>query len=233
MLEDGLSYPMKGDEWIGRFAIGGVLTFLGFLLFPVFLINGYFIRVLEGTINAEEEPPAWEDWGGLFVDGLKMTVVSIAYAIVPVGVFGVIAFVLLGLGSAAGGDGGGILAGFGVMTMVVMLPAIAIVYYLIPAALGNMAREGSVAAAFDFAVIKDVALSTEYLVAVLLPVVVGIITNVITFFLAITVIGYLLVPFVSFYGQLAVFRMFGLAFRQTAGGSSTSQSSAAAPASGF
>lgn len=233
MLEDGLTYPTRGESWIARFLIGGVLSLLSFLILPAFIVTGYLVRALGSTIRGDPDPPDWEDWGGLLVDGLKATLVILVYAVVPFAVFGVLSSVLIGAGSAAGGDGGGLLAGFGLLTMLLMIPALFVVYYFIPAALGNMAREDSFGAAFDFAVIKEVALSVEYFVAVLLPIVVGIITNVITWVLAITVVGLVLVPFVNFYGQLAIFHMFGIAFRETADGADTSQSSAAAPASGF
>jgi len=45
MLEDGLSYPVRGD-WIGRTIIGAVLGFLSFLVLPAVFLMGYFVRVL-------------------------------------------------------------------------------------------------------------------------------------------------------------------------------------------
>jgi len=42
-----------------------------------------------------------------------------------------------------------------------------------------------------------------------MPIVVAVITWIATAVLAVTVVGLLLVPFVQFYGQVAVFRMFG------------------------
>lgn len=215
MLEDGLSYPTQGDKWIGRFTIGAILTFLSFLIIPAILIMGYFIRVLNHTIENDPKPPAWEDWGDMFVDGIKATVVTFVYAIVPFAVFGGLATVLFGAGAAAGDSGGGLIAGFGILTFLMAIPAMFIIYYFLPAALGSMAREGTLSAAFDLSVLKQVALSADYLIAVLLPIVVGLVVNFVTTFLAITVIGLLLVPFVSFWSYLAIFRMFGTAFRET------------------
>lgn len=54
MLEDGLSYPARG-EWIGRTIIGGVLGFLGVFLLPLVVLMGYFVRVLERAISG---PPS-------------------------------------------------------------------------------------------------------------------------------------------------------------------------------
>lgn len=216
MLEDGLSYPMKGDSWIGRIVIGGVITFLAFLVFPAFIATGYFVRVLEATIEGEAEPPEWTDWGGLLVDGLKATVVGIAYSIVPTVVILGGGAMFLGLGAAAGESGGGVLAGIGLMSVLLLIPLFFIIYLVVPAALCNMAAEDSLGAAFDLDVLTDVVLTGDYIVAVLMPIVIGVLVNVVSFVLGITIIGYLLVPFVSFYGQVAIFRMFGLAFAEQA-----------------
>lgn len=212
MLEDGLSYPMQGDSWIAQMLIGGVLLVFFFLLIPVFAFNGYLLRVIGTTVEGESEPPAWDDWGGLIIDGIKFSIVGLVYSIVPiVAIFG-IGSVLLGLGGAAGNSGGGIIAGFGLMTFLLLIPVLFLVYYIVPAALANMAVEGSLGAAFDFSLLKNVVLTSDYFIAVLMPIVVGIITNIISNILAVTVIGLVLVPFVTYYGQVAVFRMFGTAF---------------------
>ena len=212
MLEDGLSYPMQGDSWIGRLLIGGIMIFLSILVVPAFAFYGYLLRVLESTIEGDAEPPEWGDWGGLVVDGLKATVVGIAYALVPTIVIVGLGAGLIGLGSAAGNQGGGFLAGFGIATILLMIPVLFLVYYVVPAALSNMAVEGRLGAAFDVGMLKRVVLSTDYFVAVLMPIVVGVVVNVVAQVLVLTVVGGLLVPFVMFYGQVAVFRMFGLAF---------------------
>jgi len=227
MLEDGLSYPMQGDSWIGRVLIGGVMVFLAFLIIPIFFFQGYLLRVLGSTVRGEPEPPEWGDWGGLLIDGLKSAAVTFIYAFVPTAVFGVLAILFAGLGGAAGDSGGGIIAGFGVLTLLLFIPVMFLVYYIVPAALANMASDGSIGAAFDFDMLSNVVLSVDYFIAVLMPIVVGVLINIISFVLGITIIGYLLVPFVAFYGQVAIFRMFGLAFAKQSGGGTTTQSSAA------
>lgn len=227
MLEDGLSYPMQGDSWIGRMLIGGLLLFLSIFIVPILAFNGYLLAVLRSTVQGKSEPPAWADWGKLIVDGIKVTIVGLVYGFVPMVVFGGLGFVLFGLGGAAGDSGGGILAGFGLLVILLAIPVLFIVYYIVPAALSNMAVEGSIGAAFDFKMISNVVLSTDYFVAVLMPIVVGVIINIVSQVLIFTVIGALLVPFVSFYGQVAVFRMFGLAFAKQSSTGQVSTSTAA------
>jgi len=232
MFEDGMSYPVRG-EWFGRTVIGGLLFLFSFLLIPAFFAMGYLINVLKTTVGGAEEPPAFDDWGGLFMKGLVGTVISFVYSVVPFVVFGIIGFVLFGIvgvAGGAGGNGGGIIAGLGVTAIILLgvlfVPVVFLVYYMVPAALTNYAIEDELGAAFDFQTIKPILLSSEYLIAVLLPLVVAVFLWIATSILSITVIGLLLVPFLQFYGQVAIFRMFGTAFESVAHKSQAGASSA-------
>lgn len=215
MFEDGMSYPLRG-EWPKRTLIGGLLFMFSFLLLPAFPALGYLVSVLETTVAGEDEPPAFDDWGDLFISGLVGTVIAIIYSVVPFIVFGGIAALLGGAGGAVGGQGGSALAGLGIVTALFSIPVVFLVYYMVPAALTNYAIEGRFGAAFAFGSLKPVLLSGEYLVAVFLPLVVAVLLWVVTFILNITVVGLILVPFLQFYGQVAVFRMFGTAFKSVA-----------------
>jgi hypothetical protein len=212
MLEEGLSYPFNGDSALGRIIIGGLLGFGSFLIVPAIALMGYLVWVLDGAARGEEEPPAFEDWGDMIVDGLKATAVAIVYGIVPFLLVFLSIFVIAG-GSASGSETGmGILGGIGLLGILVSILAMFVLYYLIPAALTNMALEDSFGAAFDFGTIKQVILTGDYLVAWLIPFVLAALMNVVVFLLAITVVGLVVVPFVQFYVQVAAFYMFGVAF---------------------
>jgi hypothetical protein len=211
MLEDGFSYPLR-DDWIGRIVIGGVLGFLSVLVVPAFLIVGYLVRVLEGTIRGDEVPPEFTDWGDLLMKGVIGTIIGVAYTVIPVVAYGVVIAVVAGTGGAVGGDAGALIGAVGVLLALAFIPVLFLVYYAVPAALSAYAARGELGAAFDPDLLKPALFSTEYLVAVLMPIVVAIVTWIATVVLAVTVVGLLLVPFVQFYGQVAVFRMFGTAF---------------------
>jgi hypothetical protein len=211
MLEDGLSYPVRGD-WIGRIIIGGVLGFLSLLVIPAFVIVGYLVRVLEQTIAGDEVPPEFDDWGDLLMTGIVGTVITIAYTIVPVIAYAILVAVVLGTGGALGGDAGALIGVVGALLALAFIPILFLVYYAVPAALSAYAARGEMGAAFDVDLLKPTLLSTEYLVAVLMPIVVAVITWIVAGVLTATFIGIVLVPFVQFYGQVAVFRMFGTAF---------------------
>ena len=211
MLEDGLSYPVRGD-WIGRVIIGGVLGFFSWLILPAFLLMGYLVRVLGTTAAGAEEPPEFTGWGDMLVKGVVATVIALAYAIVPFIVYGIFVSVVVGTGGLIGGEAGGLLAGVGILAAFAFIPVLFLVYYAVPAALTAYAVEEDAGAAFSVAKLKPTLLSVDYLVAMLMPIVVAVVLWILTGILAITVIGLLLVPFLQFYGQVAVFRMFGSAF---------------------
>lgn len=228
MLEDGLSYPLNGDNALARIIIGGLLGFGSILIIPAFALMGYLVWVLGGAARGEAEPPAFENWGEMIVDGLKATAVSLIYGIVPFVLIFVSTFIA-GSGSTAGGDtASGILSGIGLLGFLVSLLAMFVLYYLIPAALTNMALEDEFGAAFDFDAIKEVIFSADYLIAWLIPFAlaagVQILLSAVTFVLVLSVVGILALPFViligpfiQFYVQVAAFYMFGAAFGKVVG----------------
>lgn len=217
MFEDGLRYPVTGDNAVVRLLIGGLLGFLSIFILPAFLLFGYLVWVLSGSARGEEEPPAFENWGKMFVDGLKATLVAIVYGLIPFGMVGVSFFVILG-GAGTGSDtAAGVLGSIGFIGIAISLVAMFVLYYIIPAALTNMALEDSFGAAFDLDTIKRAVLSMDYLIAWLVPFAIAIVVNVVVVLLAFTVLGLVLVPFVQFYVQVAIFYMFGTAFGKVVG----------------
>lgn len=213
MLEEGLSYPFKGDNALGRNLIGGLLLAFFWVLFvPLLAFFGYIVRVLRTTVAGEDEPPAFDDWGSLIVEGIQSFVIFFVYGLVPYVLLFLLVAVLGVAGSATESGGDGIVAGVGVIGFLGILLASIVVQYIVPAALTNFAREERIGAAFDFDTIGDVILSSEYFVAWLLPIVVFVILYVIGIVLAMTFVGILLLPWLYFYGFVVTYRMFGSAF---------------------
>lgn len=54
MLADALRYLQHDDDWVRLTIIGGLLTFFGFLLVPLFVVAGYVLRVLRTTMTGGE-----------------------------------------------------------------------------------------------------------------------------------------------------------------------------------
>ena len=91
-----LTFPFKGEGAFGKLAIAAGLALLGMFIpiIPTIFLLGYLMAVMTKIIVDREEAsmPPWEDWGKLFMDGLKLFGASLFVAI-PLGV---IMFVVFG-----------------------------------------------------------------------------------------------------------------------------------------
>jgi hypothetical protein len=187
-----------------RHALGGVFLLFGSLVFPTFLIYGYLVRVVRGVAAGDPEPPEWDDWEELFVDGLKYFAVAFLYS-VPVFAMaflgGLIAFGAA-LGLAAGS--GGLTATFGLLLglyVLVLVLVASVVSYLLPAAIVHFALEGDVEAAFQLRTIVGNALSWPYAVAWLKTIGVGIVLGLVgTILIVVFLVGLLVLFYLAVVG---------------------------------
>jgi len=126
----------------------------------VFILAGYFIRVLNRTAGGDEVPPVFDEWGELAVTGLQAVLIGVAYALVPTILGGGVVAIGIGL------SGDGSLDGLGVAAVLVggLLWTLLsfVVAYLLPAALVNFARTRSLGAGFAFGTLKPIWLSRSY-----------------------------------------------------------------------
>ena len=77
-------FPFHNKELRSRFVVGMVLHFANVVIpiLPSIFISGYMLRVMRQAIRGEAlNLPAWDDWGGLFMDGLRRMVVSLVYTL--------------------------------------------------------------------------------------------------------------------------------------------------------
>lgn len=102
IYKDSLEYSAK--DW-KTLVILGVISLFSFLLLPVFLITGYNYRVINtavhGIINGRDPLPNFDDLIDMFVDGVKVVIVQIAYLLVPFIVFLIFAAIAANLGGIA------------------------------------------------------------------------------------------------------------------------------------
>lgn len=210
-IEDAITYPTESDEWILTVLIGGVLTLLSVLVVPVFLVSGYVVRAIRANLDGEPEPPTFGDWGELFVDGLKATVIGFVYMLVP--------FVVLGatvggavVAMATGGDAG-VAAGLGGMLVGLFVSFLLFVAfgYLSAVAVVNFAREGRLGAGFDVGVVRDVGLDAEFAVPYLVSVAVFVAASLLN---VIPVVGSLVAVFASFYAAIVAAALWADGFVQ-------------------
>ncbi len=137
---DALKFPFSNVKR----AAGLFLLFLGsVLIIPIIMALGYVFRIIEYTVNGSNELPPFDEWGNMFTNGLKYLVVTAVYLIVP----NILTFIF------SNGMLTSIYSGNFQMSLLVsiigLLAALPfdLVYIM---ALGNMAHENRLGAAFDF-----------------------------------------------------------------------------------
>lgn len=215
MIRDSFTYLYESENGLVTTLIGGVLTLLGFLLIPAILVDGYLVEVLRRTAAANDEPPRFEDWGRLFVDGLKATAIWVLYVAIP-GM--VLAFagigVLAGIFSAAPADGGAITGILGVGALSVIALVALVVWmlglYVTPAAIAHFVTEDRLGAAIEFGTLRPIltgsAYATGWATAAAVLVAGMIVASVLS---AVPILGSIVGVFVMFYAAVAAVYVIG------------------------
>ncbi|WP_297885861.1 DUF4013 domain-containing protein [uncultured Halorubrum sp.] len=170
MIEASLNYLRDGDDALVTTLIGGVLLLASPLLIPSFLVLGYLARVIRRTADGDDEPPAFDEWGDLLVEGLKAFAVTFVYSLVPLAVLAVAAAFGVGaavLGSAEGAGGllGGLVGGLVALALVVVALAASLAgLYVTPAALAAVAESGRVGDGFALGTLWGIVTKRAYAV---------------------------------------------------------------------
>ncbi len=115
------TYFYEDENWLKKIGIGSVVMLLSaFLGIPAILFYGYELGIIRNVAKGKEKPlPDWDDWGGLFMDGLMITVAHLVYAlpIILLVCIGMSAFILPAM---AGGNEDAAAALAGVSTLIYM-----------------------------------------------------------------------------------------------------------------
>jgi Protein of unknown function (DUF4013) len=98
IISDSIKYP--SSNW-GKVLILGVIMIASILIVPIFLAYGYVFRIIKATLAGLDELPEFDEIGEMFVDGLKIFVVAIVYAI-PVWIISWIFGAIMGAGMTMG-----------------------------------------------------------------------------------------------------------------------------------
>lgn len=210
MISEAIGYLKGSDDAVTTVILGGIMTLFAFLLVPLFAVMGYAVRVLDRTARGDDEPPVFDDWGGLIVDGAKASAIAFVYALVPTGVL--LAFLVSGgLLGASGSDLLGTIGGIGIFVGFVVWLALSLaVAYAVPAALANFAETRRLGAGFDWATMRralaDKAYATGWLTAFAIIVVGGLVGGLLN---AVPVIGFIASAFVGFYTAVAAYYVIG------------------------
>lgn len=151
------TFPTEDPEWVKKILIGGAFVLLSAILVGIPFVLGYFGRTLRNVVAGAARPmPDWDDLGGLFNEGLRLTAVYLIYALAfgaAVAALGcVLVLPLIALGGRIDRDVSAVVGALGGLGMVafyglVMLASLAFALYL-PAALVRSALRGTVADGF-------------------------------------------------------------------------------------
>lgn len=209
MFRNALTYPKNGPDALKTILIGGVLTLLGSLVIPLFLVVGYTVRVARSVADGEEAPPVFDRWGDLLVDGAKGFAVTVVYVLVPT----VILAAAFGVAATLAGGRGGTVALVGALLAV---PVLLGAWYVATAAFVDFATTGRSRAGFDAGALRPVLASGTFATAWvvgLLVLVVGTVVGAVGG--AIPLVG-VLAAFVTFYTSVAVTYCYARGFAESA-----------------
>ena len=205
------SYPFQDERWVGKIVIGAVLAFFTFLLIPIPLLIGWAVGVTRNVMDGLEDPmPAWEDWGKLFTDGLKVLVAQMVYTL-P---FWILMCLSTGFAAAASSDKLGLqalgIAGIALLICVLLIFSIAL-FFLSPAIIIQYVRTDDFGACFHFSEVLGIARENiaDIIITFLATWVAGLVIGLVSI---VPLIGWLValaaVPYISavsghLYGQIA------------------------------
>ncbi len=157
------TFAFQDPRWVGKLLIGAVMLLIP--IFGWFVLLGYVLRIIRQVVAGSDLPlPEWEDWGGLFVDGLKLFGVGFVWSL-PVSLLS--ACLQFGLASADDSGTASLLANC------ITLPLSLAVALVTPAAYGRLAMTGSFAAGLEVGAVLALVRDNigDYLIVLLMTIV--------------------------------------------------------------
>ena len=150
------TFVTEDPDWIKKILIGGVFALACAVLVGIPFVLGYFSRTLRNVVAGEPRPlPEWDDLGGIFNEGLRLTAVYLVYAIgafvvlTAIGCVVIAPLVLSGGGHRDLSRVFGLLGGLGIVAFYGLLMLVSLTLYVyMPAALARAALRGTVADGF-------------------------------------------------------------------------------------
>jgi hypothetical protein len=218
-----MRYPLRDPQWFLKLLLGGLAMLLGSFVLPLIFAYGYQLGVLRRSIEApqDETLPEWsEGFEKLMLDGLLGYLATLALQLVAgLALVPGILLLTIGLLVAFAGDGppplwsvlltwpGGVLLLIGAG---LLLPATWFIYVLE----AQYVAEGNLNALFNLrqvlaavrANFPDFARSLGYYIAF------NLLLGLVMTLLVCSIVGMLLLPFLSFYSLLVDSRLVGLAY---------------------
>jgi hypothetical protein len=165
-LGKAFNWVFKDPDWVSKVLAGAACLLLSFFLVPALLLFGYHLRIAR---RERQQPqgmlPAWDDWGSLAVDGIKLYVtIMLPVLLIEFVVFVLVAIfigimVAVGAGSGSGSGSGpnaaaqvGVILGmFGFFGAILLVIPMALLFaYAWPALQLQYLRTGSMLSGLQF-----------------------------------------------------------------------------------
>ncbi|WP_414469953.1 DUF4013 domain-containing protein [Methanobacterium sp. ACI-7] len=180
ILSNSFRYPFSN---VKRMLLLGLLLATSIFIIPGILAYGYFLRIIENSLNGSKDLPPFDNFGTMFVDGIKYIVVDIVYLGIPgviVGFITTIIFIAIFPYAMA-------FTNFYLILGIVSIFLLAIPYLLSLIAFPNMVYNGiEVSKAFDFKNILRIikVVSWKFYILAIMPLALYVVlTNLLGFFL--------------------------------------------------
>ncbi|MBE2222959.1 MAG: DUF4013 domain-containing protein [Anaerolineae bacterium] len=153
------SFITEDEKWVEKLGIGALIGMIPIANFAAF---GYQVQIARNVWHGEERPlPTWDEFGKMFVDGLRIVGAMMVYMlpmilIYSVMVMGMVAFAFMTESGAyssanAGGDEFvGIMIMMMSLSMLCIMPYMLLIWLLYPMFFIQVARHGSVKSCFAF-----------------------------------------------------------------------------------
>jgi hypothetical protein len=196
------TYIFEDEKWISKFLVGVVISLVPIVNFAAY---GYMIQVLKNVRDGLEEPlPEWDDFGKLFLDGIKFLAGYLVYVIPVI----VISIAMIPVAIAA--DVGGITEDAVVLVMLclycIMFLFILVPAFLYPALYIQYARDDQISDMFKFSEMWEMikADTSNYIIVLLM--VYFVLGFIASFGMVICFVG---IFFTVWWSQLAAAHMIG------------------------
>lgn len=214
IISDSIKYP--SSNW-GKVLILGVICIASILIVPIFLVYGYVFRIIKATLAGMDELPEFDEIGEMFVDGLKILVVGIVYAI-PVWIIATIIGLITGTGMGTTTTSLDPTMMWAVLGSSIVFIVVALIVGLVEImAIVNMAYyNGELGAAFRFSEILDRIAQIgwgKYIATYIVIAVIGFIAFLIGWLTMLILIGFILlpliiVPYITMFSSRAIALLF-------------------------
>lgn len=80
-FEKSFGYMFKDPKWVSKLLILSLFSLLTCVVIGAPFLNGYVVRIMRWRLQGKEGLPTWDDLDGIFVDGLKVMVIGLGYAL--------------------------------------------------------------------------------------------------------------------------------------------------------